>query len=60
MSASSQPIQKNLLPFQQQQVASNQQRPLAYCRGTRLMAVGWMTPALNERTYPSKSTGKKG
>ena len=61
MSASKTPVKKELLPFQSQNVASNQQGvPLAYLAGTRVMAVQWISPALDEMTQKVKSSGKKG
>ena len=60
MSFSRQPVKKQLLPFQQENVASNQQSiPLRYLAGTRLVAISWFTPALNEVTHKT-STSKKG
>jgi len=61
MSVPKMPVQKQLLPFQQENVASNQQAvPLPYMAGTRLIAVRWISPALNEVTQQVKGSGKKG
>ena len=61
MSASKLPVQKQLLPFQQENVASNQQSvPLPYMAGTNLIAVRWITPALDKITFQVKGAGKKG
>ena len=60
MSVAKQPVTKQLLPFQAENVASNQQAvPLPYLAGTRLIAVRWITPALNQVTHQATS-GKKG
>jgi hypothetical protein len=60
MSLDKTPAQVNLVPFQQENVATNQQSiPLPYLAGTRLIAVRWMTDALNEVTQQA-SGGKKG
>ena len=49
-----------LLPFQQEQLATNQQRiPLPYSRGERLIAGRWIAPALDEiKQQVPKSSGK--
>ena len=61
MSFSRQPVKKQLLPFQQENVASNQQSvPLKYLAGMRVVAVSWMTPAMNEVVVQTKNGGKKG
>ena len=61
MSASKLPVQKQLLPFQQENVASNQQSvPLPYMAGTNLIAVRWITPALDKITFQVTGAGKKG
>ena len=61
MSASSKAQQKQLLPFQQQNVASNQQGvPLSYLGGVRLVAVKWITPAFGKITQTVPGAGKKG
>jgi hypothetical protein len=61
MSAPSKTPKKELLPFQQENVATNQQNiPLPYVRGTRLVAGRWITPALNRVTQTVPGTGKKG
>jgi hypothetical protein len=60
MSFLRQPVKKQLLPFQQENVASNQQSiPLPYLAGVRLVAIRWFTPALNEVTQKA-SKSKKG
>lgn len=61
MSASKTPIKQELLPFQKENVASNQQGvPLPYLAGTRLIAVRWITPALDEVRTQVPGGGKKG
>jgi hypothetical protein len=49
-----------LLPFQQENVSTNQQRiALPYMRGERLVAVRWITDALDHQTQTvPKSSGK--
>lgn len=60
MSFSKAPVKKELLPFQKENVATNQQAvPLPYVRGTRLVAVRWITPATDQVTQDAPS-GKKG
>lgn len=55
------PKEKELLPFQKENVAGNQQNvPLPYVRGTRLVAGRWITPALNKVTHTVPGNGKKG
>ena len=50
-----------LVPFQQENVATNQQAvPVPYLAGTRLVALRWITPALNGIAQPAKGNGKKG
>lgn len=61
MSTAKVPEQKKLLPFQDENVASNQQRiPLPYVRGTNLVAVRWVSPAINRVVHQVPGTGKKG
>lgn len=61
MSVSKTPVKQEPLPFQKENVASNQQAvPLPYLAGTRLVAVRWITPALNQVTQQVKGGGKKG
>jgi hypothetical protein len=61
MSLAKTPVKVQLLPFQQENVASNQQSvPLPYLAGTRLIAVRWMSPALDEITHQAQGTSKKG
>jgi hypothetical protein len=61
MSISKLTNQTNLLPFQQENVATNQQNiPLPYLGGERLMAVRWMSDALEEESQKAQGTGKKG
>ena len=61
MSSKKKATEVTLLPFQQENVATNQQTvPLPFMRGTRLLAVRWMTPALNGIAQPTKGNGKKG
>ncbi|MDI1336300.1 MAG: hypothetical protein PSU94_08985 [Lacunisphaera sp.] len=60
MSHNKTPVKQALLPFQKENVASNQQAvPLPYLAGTRLIAVRWITPALNQVTQQVKGAGKK-
>lgn len=57
----SKPAKKELLPFQAENVATNQQSvPLPYAAGTRLMAIRWVSPALNRITQQAQGTDKKG
>lgn len=59
--SASKPVTKQLLPFQQESVATNQQSvPLPYLGGTRLLSVRWITPALNEVVIQVAGNGKKG
>lgn len=52
---------KEPLPFQQENVASNQQNvPLPYMSGERLMAGRWIAPALDKLTQQAAGPGKKG
>ena len=61
MSYAKTPVKKELLPFQQENVATNQQNiPLPYVRGTRLVAGRWITPALDKVTHAVPGAGKKG
>ena len=61
MSVSKTPTKVTLLPFQQENVASNQQGvPVPAFGGERLLAVRWITPALDKLTVQVKSGGKKG
>lgn len=54
------PQQKTLLPFQQENVATNQQSiPLPYLGGTRVIALRWMTPAMSKVTTQVQGAGKK-
>lgn len=57
----SRPVKKELLPFQAENVATNQQSvPLPYVAGTRLMAIRWITPATDMVTQQATGSGKKG
>ncbi len=61
MSTAKTPEKQALLPFQKENVAGNQQGvPLPYLAGTRLIAVRWITPALNHVTQAAQGAGKKG
>ena len=61
MSASKTPVKVQLLPFQSENVASNQQSvPLPYLAGTRVIAARWISPALNQVTHQVQGSGKKG
>ncbi len=60
MSSNKQKTPVQLLPFQQENVATNQQNiPVPYLAGERLVAIRWMTPALQEKTKQADSTTKK-
>lgn len=49
-----------LLPFQQENVATNQQNiPMPYMAGQRLIALRWFTPAMDEKKVQVQN-GKKG
>jgi hypothetical protein len=61
MSHAKTPIKEEAIPFQKENLATNQQAvPLPYLAGTRLVAVRWITPALNKVTQDVKGAGKKG
>lgn len=61
MSAAKQPIKQELIPFQKENLATNQQAiPLPYLAGTRVVAVRWLTPALNQLNVQVPGGGKKG
>ena len=61
MSSSKEPVKKELLPFQENSVTSNQQSvPLPYFAGTRLLAGTWISDALNPTTHQVPKAGKKG
>lgn len=61
MSAAKQPVKLELIPFQKENLATNQQAvPLPYLAGTRLIAVRWLTPALDQVTTQVPANGKKG
>ena len=61
MSTNRQKTPVQLVPFQQENVSSNQQRiPLPYLGGERLIALRWITPALDQRTKQVASNTKKG
>jgi hypothetical protein len=62
MSAAKQPAtKKELTPFQEESVATNQQNtPLPYLAGERLLAVRWITDALDKVTESVPASGKKG
>jgi len=52
---------KELLPFQDEAVATNQQNtPLPYLAGERLIAVRWITPTIQKVVEPVPASGKKG
>jgi len=52
------PVQ--LLPFQRENVATNQQHiALPYLGGERVVAVRWITPALDEKTKQADAATKK-
>ncbi len=54
------PVRPTLIPFQSQNLSSNQQRvPVAYLAGTRLIALHPITGALNEQKV-QVTNGKKG
>jgi hypothetical protein len=57
--SSSQPVQIQLLPFQPENLATNQQAiPVPYLGGTRVIALRWITPATDEVTSMAPG-GKK-
>jgi hypothetical protein len=59
--SASKPVKKQLLPFQQESVSTNQQAvPLPYMAGTRLVSVRWITPALDQIVTQVPGNGKKG
>lgn len=61
MSFSRTPPKKELLPFQKENVATNQQNlPLPYLAGTRVIAVRWFSPAIDQINVPAPSGSKKG
>jgi hypothetical protein len=61
MSLDNQPTPVNLVPFQQENVSTNQQDiPLPYFAGERLIALRWISPAFNETTTQAQGAGKKG
>lgn len=61
MSFNKTPTKKELVPFQEENLATVQQSvPLPYVRGTRLVAVRWISPAFDQVTQPAEGTGKKG
>lgn len=50
-----------LVPFQQENLATNQQNvPLPYVRGTRLVAGRWISGAINMVSHDVPATAKKG
>ncbi|MDP2227108.1 MAG: hypothetical protein Q8J78_06490 [Moraxellaceae bacterium] len=60
MSTATTPVKQEALPFQKENLATNQPSvPLPYLAGTRLIAVRWITPALGQITQPVKGAGKK-
>jgi hypothetical protein len=57
----SRPAEKQLLPFQQENVATNQQQiPVPYLAGERVVALRWLTGITDVRTKPADSNTKKG
>lgn len=61
MSYSKTPEKKELVPFQKENVATNQQGlPLPYLAGTRVVAGRWITSALDRVDVQVPSGGKKG
>ena len=61
MSTNKQKTPVTLLPFQPENISTNQQNiALPYLAGERLVAVRWITPALDQRTKQAASTTKKG
>jgi hypothetical protein len=61
MSSSKTPATVNLLPFQKESVATNQQSaPLPCFAGTRLVAIRWISPAFDRVTQQVQGAGKKG
>lgn len=60
MSASKQKTPVELLPFQQENMATNQQKiPVPYLAGERLVAVRWITPVTDLKNKQADSQGKK-
>jgi len=52
---------KELLPFQKENVATQQQNiPLPFLGGTRVMAIRWISPAIDQINVAAPSGGKKG
>jgi hypothetical protein len=61
MSVSKQPQKTEPLPFQKENVATNQQNvPLPYFAGERVIAGRWISPALNQIRQQATGAGKKG
>jgi len=59
MSTSKTPVKVQLTPFQAENIASNQQAvPLPYLAGTRVVAIRWISPALNEVTQQAQGSKK--
>lgn len=53
--------QIQLLPFQKENVATNQQDiPVPYLGGERVVAIRWITQALDKRTQQADAASKKG
>ncbi|PTX95777.1 hypothetical protein [Opitutus sp. ER46] len=60
MSTSRETTEIKLTPFQSENVATNQQQiPIPYLGGERVVAIRWITPALDHRTKQADSQGKK-
>lgn len=61
MSTSRQKTEVKLLPFQRENVATNQQQiAVPYLAGERVVALRWVTRALDMRTKQGDAKTKKG
>jgi hypothetical protein len=61
MSTRNQKTSVELVPFQKENLATNQQQiPVPYLAGERVVAGRWITPTLDVRTKKTDATGKKG
>ncbi|MFA5264973.1 MAG: hypothetical protein WC378_14210 [Opitutaceae bacterium] len=61
MSSSKTHVKQEPLPFQKENVASNQQNvALAAFAGERLLAIRWISPALDKLVKQVPGAGKKG
>lgn len=61
MSFQKTPPEKQLVPFQKENVSTQQNDiPLPYLAGTRVVAVRWLSPALDQVNVQAPSNAKKG